>query len=104
CLSIFLYIVVPKGFFPQQDTGRMMGSVQASQDISFTAMHEKMDQFMRIVQADPAVENVTGFTGGGSANSGRAFIQLKPLKERKVSADAVINRLRGKLSRIPGAT
>jgi multidrug efflux pump len=104
CLSVFLYIVVPKGFFPQQDTGRMMGSVQAAQDISFPAMRDKIEQFMRIVQADPAVANVTGFTGGSSVNTGRFFIQLKPLRQRKISADLVINRLRGKLSRIPGAT
>jgi multidrug efflux pump len=104
CLSVVLYIVVPKGFFPQQDTGRLMGSIQGSQDISFTAMAEKMKQFMAIVQADPGIADVTGFTGGGNANTGRAFIQLKPLRERKVSADAIINRLRGKLSRIPGAT
>jgi multidrug efflux pump len=82
----------------------MMGSVQAAQDISFTAMAQKMRQFMQIVQSDPAVANVTAFTGGGSSNTGRAFIQLKPLDERKVSADAVINRLRSRLSRIPGAT
>jgi multidrug efflux pump len=104
CLSVYLYIIVPKGFFPQQDTGRLMGSIQGAQDISFTAMKQKMDQFMAIVQADPGVADVTGFTGGGSANSGRSFIQLKPLRERKVSADAIINRLRGKLAKIPGAT
>jgi multidrug efflux pump len=104
CVSVGLYIVVPKGFFPQQDTGRMMGSVQGAQDISFPAMRQKLDQFMAIVAQDPAVENVVGFTGGSSTNTARAFIQLKDLEERKVSADQVINRLRGKLARIPGAT
>ena len=103
-LSIALYIVVPKGFFPQQDTGRVSGSVQAAQDISFPAMREKLVAFMRIIQSDPAVDNVVGFTGGASTNSARFFIQLKPIAERRIGADLVIARLRGKLSRIPGAT
>jgi multidrug efflux pump len=104
-LSVYLYIQVPKGFFPQQDTGRMGGSVQASQDISFEAMSSKMRQFVRIVGQDPAIQSVMGFAGGNTtANTGRMFIMLKPLEERKVSADAVINRLRGKLAVVPGAT
>jgi hydrophobe/amphiphile efflux-1 (HAE1) family protein len=104
-LSVYLYIIVPKGFFPQQDTGRVMGSVQAAQDISFAAMQEKMKQFVAIVMKDPAVETVVGFAGGNtSANSGRAFITLKPLSERKISADQVIGRLRRKLAVVPGAT
>jgi multidrug efflux pump len=104
-LSVYLYIQVPKGFFPQQDTGRMGGSVQASQDISFEAMSAKMRQFVNIVKQDPAIQSVMGFAGGNtSANTGRMFIMLKPLEERKVSADAVINRLRGKLAVVPGAT
>jgi multidrug efflux pump len=101
-LSVYLYARVPKGFFPQQDTGRIMGSVQAAQDISFPAMREKMTQFVTIVKQDPAVENVMGFAGSG--NTGRMFITLKPLKERKVSADQVIGRLRPQLAIIPGAT
>jgi multidrug efflux pump len=101
-LSIILYLVVPKGFFPQQDTGRIMGSVQAAQDISFPAMREKMSQFVSIVKQDAAVENVVGFAGSG--NTGRMFITLKPLKERKMSADQVIGRLRPKLAVVPGAT
>jgi multidrug efflux pump len=104
CLNVYLYIVVPKGFFPQQDTGRLMGAIQAGQDISFPAMREKLQQFVDLVKTDPAVDNVVGFTGGGTTNTGRMFVQLKPLDERKVSADDVINRLRGKLSRVPGAT
>jgi len=101
-LSVYLYARVPKGFFPQQDVGRIMGSVQAAQDISFPAMREKMTQFVTIVKQDPAVENVMGFAGSG--NTGRMFITLKPLNERKMSADQVIGRLRPKLAVIPGAT
>jgi len=118
CLSLYLYIRVPKGFFPQQDTGRLMGSVQAAQDISFQAMSGKMEQFVKIVMKDPAVDTVVGFAGGGSAtNQGRFFVMLKPLEQRSpcqtrhfwqscphVTADDVINRLRGKLAVVPGAT
>jgi len=104
-LSVYLYTVVPKGFFPQQDTGRLTGSVQASQDISFDAMRQKMSAFLDIVMKDPAVNTIVGFAGGNtSANSGRMFITLKPLSERKISADQVINRLRRKLAVVPGAT
>ena len=105
-LNVYLYVVVPKGFFPQQDTGRIVGSIQAQQDISFPAMRTKMVDLANIVLTDPAVDKVVGFTGGGggnTTNSGRVFISLKPLQERKVSADQVIDRLRGKLSRVPGA-
>jgi multidrug efflux pump len=102
--TIFLYVVVPKGFFPQQDTGRLSGSIVGDQDISFQAMRQKMSQFIGIVISDPAVDTVAGFTGGGTANRGNMFISLKPLAERKVSADTVINRLRPKLARIPAAT
>jgi multidrug efflux pump len=105
CLSVYLYIIVPKGFFPQQDTGRVMGSVQAAQDISFEAMRAKMAQYVDIVKGDPAVNTVVGFAGGGSTyNTGRMFITLKPLSERKISADQVIARLRPKLGVVPGAT
>ena len=104
-LSVYLYIIVPKGFFPQQDTGRIQGSVQAAQDISFAAMKEKMTQFVTLIVKDPAVETVVGFAGGNtSANQGRMFITLKPLAERKITADQVIGRLRRKLSVVPGAT
>ncbi|MGB9071281.1 MAG: multidrug efflux RND transporter permease subunit [Terriglobales bacterium] len=102
CLSVYLYIIVPKGFFPQQDTGRIGGSVQAAQDISFTAMSGKMQQFVDIVMKDPAVSTIVGFAGSG--NTGRMFITLKPLAERKITADQVIGRLRGKLAVVPGAT
>src|SRR6266851_2308362 len=104
-LSVYLYIIVPKGFFPQQDTGRISGAVQAAQDISFAAMKEKMTQFVSLVMKDPAVETIVGFAGGNtSANQGRMFITLKPLSERKVSADQVIGRLRRQLAVVPGAT
>lgn len=103
-VSVYLYIIVPKGFFPQQDNGRIGGAIVADQDISFTAMREKLHQFQAIVMKDPAIADVNGFTGGGTLNVANMWAQLKPLEERKVSAEQVINRLRGKLSRIPGAT
>ncbi len=104
CLSVYLYILVPKGFFPQQDTGRIVGSVQAAQDISFQAMRDKMKQFVNIVMQDPAVNTVVAFAGGNTAyNNGRMFITLKPRSERNVSADQVIGRMRGKLAAVPGA-
>jgi multidrug efflux pump len=104
-LSVVLYAKVPKGFFPQQDTGRISGSVQGSQDISFTAMSQKMRQFVRIVMQDPAVDTIVGFAGGNTAsNQGRMFISLKPIGDRKIDADQVINRMRRKLAVVPGAT
>lgn len=102
-INVYLYVIVPKGFFPQQDNGFISGFIQADQDISFNAMREKLHVFLRIVEKDPAVENVQGSTGGGTLNSASMWIALKPLKERKVSAEQVINRLRGKLAGIPGA-
>lgn len=104
-LNIYLFIVVPKGFFPQQDTGRIVGRIQAQQDISFQAMHQKLKDFVKITSEDPAILHSSGFIGGtnNTADSGRIFLTLKPLAERKISADAVINRLRGKLAVIPGA-
>src|SRR6266478_3748231 len=105
CLSVYLYMLVPKGFFPQQDTGRISGSVQAAQDISFSAMKGKMTQFMNIVIKDPAVATSVGFAGGNTTyNTGRMFMTLKPLAERKITADQVIARLRSKLAVVPGAT
>jgi multidrug efflux pump len=103
CLNVYLYGVVPKGFFPQQDVGRISGSIQADQDISFQAMQQKLADFVAIVQGDPAVESVIGFTGGGQRNSARMFIALKPHDERGLNADQVIARLRGKLAHEPGA-
>ncbi len=108
-LNVYLFIHVPKGFFPQQDNGRVMGSIQADQSTSFQAMDRILQQMIKIVAADPAIDTVNGFTGGGgpgggAANSARLFISLKPLDERKVTADLVIARLRPKLARVPGAT
>ena len=103
-LNIYLYSVVPKGFFPTQDTGMIMGSIVADQATSYQAMVPKLSSYVDIVRADPAVKSVTAFTGGSQVNTGRMFITLKPLEERKISADNVINRLRGKLAAIPGAT
>ena len=102
-LNIDLYVTIPKGFFPQQDTGRIVGGIRADQSISFQAMRRKFRQFMEIVRQDPAIESVAGFTGGFSTNSGFMFATLKPLSERKVSADQVIARLRPKLAQVPGA-
>jgi multidrug efflux pump len=104
CLNVVLFIIIPKGFFPQQDTGALNGSIQASQDISFDAMRVKQRQFSEIVQSDPAVSAIVSFVGGGAINTGRMFIALKPLSERKISADQVIGRLRKKLFVVPGAT
>lgn len=102
-LNIYLYTVIPKGFFPQQDTGRLMGAIQADQSISFQAMRDKLATFVNIVGQDPAVDSVVGFTGGGQVNTGRMFVGLKPLAERQISADKVIARLRSKLAHEPGA-
>jgi multidrug efflux pump len=103
CLNIFLFYEIPKGFFPQQDTGRMIGGIQADQSISFQLMKQKLRRFVQIVKEDQAVESVVGFTGGGQTNSGFVFVSLKPLAERKLSVDQVIGRLRGKLNQVPGA-
>ena len=106
--NIYLYIVIPKGFFPQQDTGRLIGGIQADQAISFQSMSGKLRQFIGIVQADPAIDSVVGFTGGGSGgggqtNSGFLFVSLKPKAQRSLSADQVIGRLRPKLNQVAGA-
>ena len=102
-LNVYLYIAIPKGFLPQQDTGRIAGFIQGDQSISFQAMRAKLTEFVDIVMTDPAVENVVAFTGGGQRNGGQMFFSLKPLKERQVSADAIVARLRVKLSKVAGA-
>jgi multidrug efflux pump len=104
CLNVFLFIIVPKGFFPQQDTGRLIGGLQGDQSISFQLMRSKLTQMMSIVQKDPAVASVAGFTGGGQTNFGNMFVTLKPLSQRNISADGVINRLRRELNQVPGAS
>ncbi len=102
-LSIFLFTVVPKGFFPQQDTGRLMGAVQADQDTSFQAMHDRLAQLVAAIDKDPAVDNVIAFTGGnGATNTANMFIGLKPLAQRKINADLVIGRIRKEVSHIAG--
>jgi multidrug efflux pump len=108
-LNFHLYAVVPKGFVPQQDTGLLIGSIQADQNISFQLMRQKLTQFVDIVRNDVAVDTVVGFTGGGapgsaSTNTGTVFASLKPLGERKSSAEEVIGRLRGELAAVAGAT
>ena len=105
-VNVYLLIIVPKGFFPQQDTGRIIGGIQGVQDTSFQAMRQRITRFVDIVRADPAVANVMAFTGSGAGtttNTGRVFMALKPLEERNVSADQLINRLRPKLATVPGA-
>jgi multidrug efflux pump len=104
CLNVYLYITIPKGFFPQQDTGRLTGFIQADQSISFQAMQPKLDSFVNIVRADPAVDSVVAFTGGAQRNTGFMFVALKPLSVRKESVDKVIARLRVKLAKEPGAS
>jgi multidrug efflux pump len=109
-LNFHLYRVVPKGFVPQQDTGLLRGSIQADQSTSFQLMREKLKQFVDIVKSDPAVDNVSGFTGGGgpgpaqATNTGTVFVSLKPLGQRNLSAEQVIERLRGPLAAVAGAT
>jgi len=106
-LNVELYRIIPKGLFPQQDTGRMMGRLEADQSISFQSISKKLEEMLRITKQDPAVESVIGFTGGGagpggSTNTASVFVALKPLNQRDVTADQVIARLRPKLGHVPG--
>jgi len=106
-LTVYLYIQVPKGFFPQQDTGRLNGQIQADQDTSFQTMDKTLLTMVNIIDQDPAIDTVNAFSGGGggtTTNTARMFISLKPLAERKIGADQIIQRLRPKLARVPGAT
>jgi multidrug efflux pump len=104
-LNVVLIIKIPKGFFPQQDTGAIVGGVQGPQDSSFPAMDNSVRQLVGVIKSDPAVANVTAYTGGnGSTNTGFIYIALKPLDERKVGAPEIINRLRPKLNRLPVAS
>jgi multidrug efflux pump len=106
-LNVWLFIIIPKGMFPEQDTGRLNGAIQADQSISFQNLSQKVKQFVAIVQADPGVANAVGIIGSnggrGGAGSGRMFIDLKPIAVRKISSQQVIARLRPKLARVPGA-
>jgi multidrug efflux pump len=103
-LTVYLFAVIPKGFFPEQDTGRMMGIVQARQDISFQAMRQKVAYFVDAVRSDPAVDHVVAFTGGsGGSNIGRMFVSLKELSVRKTGVDTVMARIERKTANVPGA-
>jgi len=107
-LNVLLFTVIPKGFFPQEDTGLITGGIVADQSISFQSMKDKLVQLMNIVQADPAVQSVAGYTGAGSGggnsqtNTGSVYVLLKPLSVRKISSDEVIARLRTKLAQVAG--
>jgi multidrug efflux pump len=104
-LTFGLFVVIPKGFFPQQDTGRMMGFIQADQDASFQSMRGRLKSYVGILKADPAVDHVMASLGGGNVvNTGRVFMSLKPNSQRNVTADQVIARLRGKLAQVPGSS
>jgi multidrug efflux pump len=104
-LNGYLFWIVPKGFFPQQDNGTIFGGIQGEQDISFQAMQGDTLRFVNMIKTDPAVQNAMAFTGGqGAANSGFVYLALKPLSQRKISASDIITRLRPKLTSIPGAT
>ena len=104
-LNVAIVIKIPKGFFPQQDTGALQGGLQGPQDSSFAAMNDSLQQVQKVIKADPAVQNIIGFTGGGGAtNTGNMYITLKPLNIRKVSAAEIINRIRPKLNRMPVAS
>jgi multidrug efflux pump len=105
--TVYLYVIIPKGFFPQQDTGRLTGSLMADQDISFQSMSRLLRQFAQIAGEDPGVASLIAFAGGsnsGASNSGRMFITLKPLEERKINADAIVARIRKTAAKLPGAT
>jgi multidrug efflux pump len=106
--NVYLFGIVPKGFFPQQDTGRLVGTIQAAEDVSFQAMAQKLRAVVDVIRKDPAIENVIAFTGGGGGggnakNSARMFITLRPFGERQLDADQVIGRLRPQLATVPGA-
>jgi multidrug efflux pump len=104
-LNFYLIGIIPKGFFPQQDTGAIMGQVQGPQDASFAVMNNSVQQLVNVIKADPAVANVNAYTGGqGSSNGGFIFVALKPLDVRKVTAPDIINRLRPKMNRLPVAS
>jgi len=104
-LNVVVVVLIPKGFFPQQDTGAIIGGVQGPQDASFPAMNSSIQQLVGVIKSDPAVQNVIAFTGGqGATNTGFIYMALKPLAERKVSAFQIINRLRPKMNRLPVAS
>jgi multidrug efflux pump len=104
-LNVVIVIKIPKGFFPQQDTGSLAGGVQGPQDSSFPAMNDSIQKLGNVIKSDPAVQHLIAFTGGqGATNTGNIFVALKPLNERKIGAPDIINRLRPKLNRLPVAS
>ena len=104
-LNVYLYVKVPKGFFPLQDNGTVTGGIQGAQDASFQSMQPVVARFVNLIKTDPAVANVMAFTGGnGAANSGFIYVGLKPLSERKISSSQMINRVRPKLGQVPNAS
>jgi multidrug efflux pump len=103
-LNVYLFVMVPKGFFPQQDSGQVQGGLRADQSISFQAMQDKLRQLVDIIRRDPAVETVVGFTGGGRAGGGFLFVNLKPASQRDERGQAVTARLRPQLARVTGVS
>jgi multidrug efflux pump len=103
-LNVWLFVAIPKGFFPQQDSGQLRGGMRADQSISFQALQGKLRQLVSIIQSDPAVDTVTGFIGGTRAGGGFMFVNLKPKDEREGSAQAAIARLRPKLQQVTGVS
>jgi multidrug efflux pump len=103
-LSVYLYIVIPKGFVPQQDTGRLTGTIIGAQDMSFLSMKDKMQQFLKILSDDPSMKSALAFTGGGAENTANVRVELIPLEERKADTDQIIARLRPRLAKVSGAT
>src|ERR1700748_980075 len=104
-MNVLLIIRIPKGFFPQQDTGAVVGGMQGPQDASFAVMNNSVQKLVAVMKADPAVQNIIGFTGGnGATNTGFLYAALKPLNERHISASDVINRLRPKMNSLPVAS
>ena len=100
-----LIIKIPKGFFPEEDTGAITGAIRGPQDASFPAMNDSIQQISAVIKSDPAVANVIAFTGGnGATNTGTLYVALKPLADRDASAPQIIDRLRPKLNRLPGAS
>jgi len=102
-ITIWLYIIIPKGLLPQQDTGRIMGNLVADQSISFQAMREKLSAYVAVVKADPAVEHVVAFSGGGQRNSAFFFVALKPQAQREAAPDSFFAQLRKQFEHKPGA-
>lgn len=103
-LNVYLYVIIPKSYFPEQDTGQITGRIQGDESISFQRLEKKLTEYIDIVGADPAVESVVGYTGGKQSNNGDLFIMLKPLSERKKNAFEVVDRLRDQIDKVPGAT